>query len=156
MTLSPHVGIAVLAAMLSVPAMAQGDAAQQAALADAFGVGSGFAGGMIAAQRKPLPSPSEAQVAVAEAPGVRVEVFQAEFGVLPISVHAYTPEGVRTVSKLLSEFSLAGALASFGPPESRSADSLRYRGPAENCSEYLELRFKNGSLASARWEFCWD
>lgn len=153
---APHLTISV--------AFAQSSDAVQAALSGLFGVGKGFAVG-IAATSKPsssetLQAKSGFSPVVERKTYIHSEIQAVLVGqvgsknLLPVSVAATTPAAIRLISKELSELTRSGAIPNYGKPVNQSENTMRYLGPAESCTEYLDLRFKFEALESVKWSFC--
>lgn len=149
---SPSLRIAVAAALVFVllgPANAQTGSTPQAALADLFGIGRGFAAGLAAS----LPPSATGKQSVAMR-GFRVTVNRTDAGLVPLALEARSPEAVAVISKALFETTRASLVASLGTPKELYDGTLRFAGPAEACGESVDLAFRGERLAGISWRFC--
>jgi hypothetical protein len=140
---------AALVLFLHGVAGAQTALPSQAALADLFGIGRGFAAGLAAS----LPPSATGKQSVAMR-GFRVTVDRSDAGVVPLVLEAKSPEAVAVISKTLFEIPRTTLLASLGTPKELYDGSLRYAGPAVACAEYVDLSFRGERLAGITWRFC--
>jgi hypothetical protein len=148
--------LTVVAASLCSIALAQQPSTVETFRGQVFGVGEGFGAAVAARVRKlPLAGTASRQVLVVFN-GVRVTVLRTSTQVVPIQVEAPSPDAVRVVSKALAEMTRSGLVPNFGVPQSESGDVVTYRGPVEICEEYLDLKFSDNALISAKWRFCVD
>jgi hypothetical protein len=139
----------LLIAGAQLVAHAQTRPSQEAAVADLFGVGRGFAAGLAAS----LPPSATGKQSVAMR-GFRVTVNRTDAGLVPLVLEAKSPEAVAVISKTLFETTRNTLVGSLGTPKELYDGSLRYAGPSQGCAEYVDVSFRGERLAGITWRFC--
>ena len=90
--------------------------------------------------------------------GLRVVAFkfpQADFYTVT-SVEVTTSAALRQINHAWPQMNRAAIIANFGTPVSQTATSIRYKGSAEICSDFMDIGLKDGKMASITWTFCAD
>lgn len=90
--------------------------------------------------------------------GVQVVVLKsarADF-VSPVFVEITTSEALRLIDHDWPKMSRAAIISNFGPPISKTNSSMRYKGLAEICSDFIDVGLKDEKMVSVKWTFCTD